>query len=76
MRRAKSMPRRRSGPAVATMQVWPVNNTIRKILKHPIGGGFTGNGGAGNWPRDQFTYRRLRDGDITEAAPAASAESK
>ena len=74
-RRPVRMPvRRPAHPPIATIQVWPANDTMRRILRHPVGGGFTGNDGCGNWPNDQFTARRLRDGDITETAPTAVAK--
>lgn len=44
---------------------------MRDIIRHPSAGGFRAEGGA-DWPLDQFTMRRLRDGDITqEEAPSA-----
>lgn len=37
---------------------------LRKWLKHPTAGGFPPEGPA-QWPRDGFTFARIRDGDVT-----------
>jgi hypothetical protein len=37
---------------------------LRKILKHPTGVRFSDNPMGTSWPNDQFTTRRIRDGDI------------
>lgn len=58
------------------MRVWPTSEFVRKHIKHPAAGGFTGNEGAGDWPPDQFTCRRLVEGDITEVPPAPKAAAK
>lgn len=51
------------------VKVTAKNETIAKLIKHPNGKSFKDDGTA-EWPDDQFTKRRLRDGDITvEAAP-------
>jgi len=56
--------------APTRVRVLPANDQLRKILKHPASGGFLAEGST-EWPLDQFTKRRLRDGDITlEEAPA------
>lgn len=63
------------------MQVWPKNDSMRKLLKHPHGKvGFHETGSA-EWPDDSFTYRRIQDGDVvlkdpTPAMPMQSAEKK
>jgi hypothetical protein len=46
------------------MKVKAKNETIAKFIRHPSGGSFQSDGTA-NWPNDQFTKRRIRDGDIT-----------
>ena len=50
------------------VKVLPKDDHIRKIIKHPTGGAFPEEGPA-NWPDDQFTTRRLKDGDVTLAEP-------
>jgi hypothetical protein len=45
------------------LRVEPANDTMRRLLKHPHGGGFRSSGSI-EWPDDTFTRRRLRDGDI------------
>ena len=46
------------------MKVWPVNDDKRRVLKHPVAGGFRETGSI-DWPEDAWTYRRIRDGDVT-----------
>lgn len=54
-----------------TVQVLPNPNhpsklseeKLRKHLSHPVSGGFPPEGPA-TWKFDQFTYRRIRDGDV------------
>jgi hypothetical protein len=55
---------REAAPTRPTVKVTPKDDTIRRVLKHPRGGGFPKEGPA-TWPDDRFTFRRLRDGDIT-----------
>jgi len=51
------------------MKVWPKNDAIKSSLKHvPTGKGF-GDDGTGDWPEDNFTHRRIRDGDLLTQAP-------
>ena len=50
------------------MQVWPKNDEIRKILKHPTKVGFRETGPS-DWPNDSFTYRRIQDGDVVLKDP-------
>jgi hypothetical protein len=51
---------------------------LRKWLKHPTAGGFPPEGPA-TWPRDGFTFARIRDGDVkvvegdVKAAPKPAA---
>ena len=51
--------------AVARVRVLPKNPLIRKYLKHePTKIRFREEGSV-EWPLDNFTIRRLRDGDVT-----------
>jgi hypothetical protein len=58
------------------VNVWPKNDDIRKLIRHPTGVAFSPD--AANdpaiWPDDQYTTRRLADGDVLTSAPAAKAE--
>jgi hypothetical protein len=36
-------------------------------LSHPVGGALSDEGGL--WPEDQFTFRRLEDGDVKRVVP-------
>lgn len=58
-------------------RVWPTREAVAKYVQHPsvrkpldmVKGGY--------WPNDQFTSRRLIDGDITDKKPmVASAPPK
>ena len=50
---------------MADIAVWPVREGMN--LAHPVAGALPDSGG--DWPADQFTFRRLRDGDITRTKP-------
>lgn len=53
------------------------DEAMAKVLKHPTAGGFKADWQKPvAWPRDAFTMRRIRDGDVVEAeAEAKQAES-
>jgi hypothetical protein len=46
------------------VKVQAKNETIAKFIKHPYGTKFNKDGIA-SWPDDAFTFRRVRDGDVT-----------
>lgn len=48
--------------------VWPKDESIRAVLKHPNGIGFGATGSA-HWPDDSFTRRRLADASVTLTNP-------
>jgi hypothetical protein len=55
----------RQANTIARARVVPKNDDIRRVLKHPTGWiGFRATGSV-EWPLDNFTARRLRDGDVT-----------
>lgn len=54
------------------MKVFPKNDQVRKLLKHPVAKGFRAEGPA-EWPDDSFTARRIADGDVTTEDPAKAA---
>ena len=71
----RSNPRFRSesdpNKGVPTMKVYAASDDIKKYIKHPFGVTQFDADGLAEWPDDQFTRRRLRDGDITlEPAPS------
>ncbi len=53
------------------MQVWPKNDTIRAILKHPHGQIAFPQEGPAEWPNDSYTARRIADGDVTTEKPSS-----
>jgi hypothetical protein len=50
-----------------TVRVNPRDETIRKLLRHPLRGRGFPTTGSVEWPLDTFTRRRIRDGDVTLA---------
>jgi hypothetical protein len=56
------------------VRVVPKNDAVRRYLKHGLTKvGFLAEGSA-EWPLDQFTKRRIKDGDVTIEEGAAQAE--
>lgn len=75
--------------AIPRIRVLPANKDMLKLLRHPAKPQAFVEGHSMEWPLDQFTRRRIRDGDITieegqedllklvsEHAVAADAERK
>lgn len=46
------------------MKVWPKNDQLRKVLRHPSNNVAFHPEGPMEWPDDSFTHRRLQDGDV------------
>lgn len=64
-RRMERVERTEAGSDVPKVRVLPKNDEMREYLVHPNGNlGFREHGSV-EWPLDQFTLRRLRDGDVT-----------
>jgi len=58
------------------VRVVPKDDGMRRLLKHPKAGKFRAEGGL-EWPDDNFTRKRLRDGDVTlEEKQEAKSEPK
>ena len=75
-RRAERLQQARSTVTPGRVRVLPRDDEMRKLLKHPTSGGFLAEGSV-EWPYDQFTKRRVRDGDVTlEEQPAAEPEAQ
>ena len=55
-------------------QVWPANDVMRKILKHPSNNVGFREDGPSEWPDDSFTHRRLEDGDVVLNDPTPKPE--
>lgn len=53
------------GRKVARVRVVPKNDALRKGLFHPSTRMRFPAQGSAEWPLDQFTKRRIRDGDVT-----------
>lgn len=64
LRREERLERARGTATPQRVRVLPRDDAMRKLLKHPASGGFRPEGSI-EWPLDQFTKRRLRDGDVT-----------
>lgn len=56
------------------VRVVPKSDELREVLRHPRAGRFRTSGST-EWPLDQFTKRRLRDGDVTVEAREANKNS-
>lgn len=52
--------------------VWPKNEILRKVLRHPGAAGFRLPEGPEIWPNDSFTHRLIQDGDLLTEDPAGS----
>ena len=51
------------------MKVYALKDNVKKFIRHmPTGYRFDENG-VSDWPDDQFTRRRIRDGDISLEPP-------
>jgi hypothetical protein len=57
------------------VRVRPLTDLAKQFVRHPSVGGFTGGDSGTLWPRDSFTTRRIRDGDI-EVVTEQAAEPK
>jgi hypothetical protein len=57
------------GRPVPLIGVWPRDDDIRRFLTHPMGQGFQNYPEATPWPHDQFTMRRIIDGDVLTERP-------
>ena len=47
-----------------SVQVWARTDAIAAVLRHSNGMGFDRTTRSAVWPNDQFTQRRLNDGDV------------
>lgn len=75
LRREERLQRARGTVTPERVRVLPRDDAMRKLLKHPASGGFRPEGSI-EWPLDQFTKRRLRDGDVTIEAQQAEPEQQ
>lgn len=66
-------------PRMPTVRVEPASDAIRKALRHPGSGAKFPASGSVEWPHDQFTKRRVKEGSVTlakvEAKPTEEAKS-
>jgi hypothetical protein len=60
---------------IKMVQVWPKNEAMRKLLKHPHDNVSFREEGPSDWPDDSFTHRRVMDGDIVLEDPDAAAST-
>jgi hypothetical protein len=49
------------------MKVQAKNANVARVITHPNGAAFDADG-ISHWPVDQFTLRRIKDGDVTAVA--------
>lgn len=55
------------------MKVYALHDKAKKLWHVPYGYTFDENGES-DWPNDQFTKRRIRDGDISTTSPVKASE--
>lgn len=55
-------------------KVYAKNADMVRLLKHPTAGGFRDLETPAEWPDDSFTFRRIRDGDVSEEEPSKKKE--
>lgn len=54
----------KEGKPPSRIRVHPSNDVIKRDIKHPLTGRRFPDEGSVEWPNDQFTKRRLRDGTV------------
>lgn len=60
-----------AGGKPATVKVWPGDEALRQVLRHPKGIGFRAAlDQPVEWPADSFTTRRVADGSVRTDGPA------
>jgi hypothetical protein len=64
-RRQERLRNIRQSTSVPRVRVTPKTDAIRKHIYHPRTGARFPAEGSVEWPLDQFTKRRIRDGDVT-----------
>lgn len=70
MRRHERMKKFNQERATKRVRVFPRDDNVRRDIKHqPNGLRFPAGGGSVEWPLDQFTKRRLRDGTVMLESP-------
>jgi len=57
---------------MTAIKVWPASDAVRKYVRHPSGGVLKDDPAGTSWPADQFTFRRIADGDVLTEAPQSS----
>ena len=60
---------RELSPPLPRVRVTPRDDDMRRVLRHPTGVKFPSGGGSAEWPLDQFTRRRLKDGSVAHEQP-------
>lgn len=74
-RRQDRMKRINEGRSPQRVRVTPRDDVIRRDIRHGVTGvRFPKEGGSVEWPLDQFTKRRLRDGDVKLESAEAQQE--
>lgn len=76
-RRLERLQRIKEQRTIKRVRVVPRDDVIRRDIRHGVSGArFPESEGSVEWPFDQFTKRRLRDGTVTLETPAAQEERK
>jgi hypothetical protein len=70
-RREERRLRARKAFVAERIRVNPRDDDVRRVLSHPTVGGFRATGSI-EWPLDNFTKRRLREGSVTREEASAT----
>lgn len=55
---------------IQSVQVWPTDPRLLKVLRHPTAGLLKDRPEGTSWPDDQFTNRRIIEGSLTKTDPS------
>ena len=64
-----ALPRPLPPQSLPPLTVYATKENIKKYIRHPSAITHFDSSGRAVWPDDQFTRRRIRDGDVTTEAP-------
>jgi hypothetical protein len=56
-------------------RVYALKDNVKKHIFHPSGRIKFNEAGEADWPLDQFTQRRIKDGDVSLTAPPRAVSS-
>ena len=57
-------------------KVYALKDNVKKFIFHPSGKIRFDENGVADWPLDQFTQRRIKDGDVSLTPPARAVSAR